>query len=227
MRTHFEDALGSIGLSNEQIEEASLEGLDEALNKVNHEIKYPESGGLMPANPEAQMCIGVPMLLERKSMILRRICELRPQKQLGDLEEVIFRTVGDPEARQALLASIESTKKEQKAQGQFLRLQAEHTFQERLRTMAFAQGLSERKSAMHRKWLERESVASIIGALLLLSLGIALIIAMFTHTIASQIVTSSFLLILGYFFGQSGTIERQAGSVKRGKSFKQNTNIDS
>ena len=81
--------------------------------------------------------------------------------------------------------------------------------------MRLAVELKERKSAIYRSWLERESVASIIGALLLLSLGTALIISMFTHTIAPEIVTSSFLLILGYFFGQAGSSKR-----KRGKSRK-------
>ncbi len=63
--------------------------------------------------------------------------------------------------------------------------------------------LQERRSEIYRRFLQRESVASIIGAFLLLALGVALIIGMFTETAPTEVVTNAFLLILGYFFGQA------------------------
>jgi uncharacterized membrane protein len=76
--------------------------------------------------------------------------------------------------------------------------------------------LKERKSAIYRSWLERESVASIVGAFLLLMLGISLVVAMFVGTAATEIVTSSFLLVLGYFFGQA--TDRQRSERVKSKS---------
>jgi len=75
--------------------------------------------------------------------------------------------------------------------------------------------LQERKSAIYRSFLERESVASVVGALLLLGLGAALIVAMFTHTVTTEVVTNSFLLVLGYFFGQATTRGFRGGGVDR------------
>ena len=48
----------------------------------------------------------------------------------------------------------------------------------RQRSRLFDIEIKERKSAMYRSWLERESVASIIGSLLLLAFGVALIVPM-------------------------------------------------
>jgi hypothetical protein len=52
-----------------------------------------------------------------------------------------------------------------------------------------------------RELLEKESVATIVGAYLLVLLSGVIVISMFTKTQLTEIVTSSFLLVLGYFFG--------------------------
>ena len=236
-RAYFEPQLESIGLSAEQIEGQTLEELEVSLANVNVAIQHPESFGSMSitfavnagklaalvAPPsEGHMSIGaLPVLLERKSMILRRIAVLRPQAQLSDLEKIVANTVEDPQERESLLKSIETSKEVAVVQARSLQLQAEQTDQERERSMRLQFELKERASALRRSWFERESVASIVGALLLVSLGAAVIISMFTHTPTSQIVTSSFLLILGYFFGQAGSTKRS-----RGKSSKQKSDVN-
>lgn len=48
----------------------------------------------------------------------------------------------------------------------------------------------------------RESVASVVGALLVLSFGIVLTVAMFKSIAVTSVIENSFLLVLGYFFGQ-------------------------
>jgi hypothetical protein len=63
--------------------------------------------------------------------------------------------------------------------------------------------LQERRTAIRQSWLARESIASIVGAILLLLLAGTLIVAMFTGTTVVDVIANSFLLILGYFFGQS------------------------
>jgi uncharacterized membrane protein len=238
-RAYFEPQLESIGLSVEQINSQTLEELEVSLTNVNAAIQHPESFGSLQlafppkagvkfwvveagGTPEGQISIGpLPVLLERKSMILRRIAILRPQEQLSDLKKIVNDTVEDPQARESLLKSIDVSEQEAGVQARSLQLQAEQTDQERERSMRFQVELKERTSALRRSWFERESVASIVGALLLVSLGAAVIISMFTHTPASQVVTSSFLLILGYFFGQAGSNKRG-----RGKSNKQKSSVD-
>ena len=61
------------------------------------------------------------------------------------------------------------------------------------------------RSEVWRSFLERESVATIVGAILLVTLTVTLVTAMFIGTAASDVVSSSFLLILGYFFGQTAS----------------------
>lgn len=60
-----------------------------------------------------------------------------------------------------------------------------------------------KKTDVFLKFLDRESVASIVGSLLLLIIGICLIVIMFRHEEPLKIIESAFLLILGYFFGHS------------------------
>lgn len=234
VRAYFEPQLEIIGLSVEQIEHQTLDELEVSLSNVNSAIEHPELFGSMSLSfavkggeltsiisspSEAQMSVGaLPLLLERKSMILRRIGILRPQAQLNDLEKIVAETVEDEGERESLLKSIGISKEEATAQAHSLQLQTEQTEQERERVMRLQVEVKERTSAMRRAWFERESVASIVGALLLISLGAAVIISMFTHTAASQIVTSSFLLILGYFFGQAGSNKQRRRKLKKSKS---------
>lgn len=53
------------------------------------------------------------------------------------------------------------------------------------------------------KILGKESIASILGAILLLVLTICILVNMFLDKEPIKIVETAFLLILGYFFGQS------------------------
>ena len=61
----------------------------------------------------------------------------------------------------------------------------------------------ERRFQAWRAFLERESIAAIVGAFLLVVLAGALIVAMFANVPIADIISNAFLLILGYFFGQS------------------------
>jgi hypothetical protein len=59
------------------------------------------------------------------------------------------------------------------------------------------------RARIWQRFFARESVATLIGALILLTLTICLIVAMFTGTEISTVLSNSFLIILGYFFGQT------------------------
>ncbi len=69
----------------------------------------------------------------------------------------------------------------------------------------------ERKSKIWLSFLQRESAASIIGGLVLLMLTLALIGGMIFGR-ESQILSNVFLVILGYFFGQSSVQNNKDGS---------------
>lgn len=63
--------------------------------------------------------------------------------------------------------------------------------------------LQARKTAIRQSWFARESVVSLVSGLLLLALAATMIVAMFSDTAVSQIISNAFLVILGYFFGQA------------------------
>ena len=63
--------------------------------------------------------------------------------------------------------------------------------------------LWERRSKVLRSFLERESAATIIGAILLIVITLAHIASLAFGLSIPETLNSAFLLILGYFFGQS------------------------
>ncbi|MFJ5231298.1 hypothetical protein ACIQBJ_15540 [Kitasatospora sp. NPDC088391] len=52
------------------------------------------------------------------------------------------------------------------------------------------------------RWFTRQTIAALVGALLLLGFGTVLTVTMFQGRTPSDIVSNAFLLILGFFFGQ-------------------------
>ena len=159
----------------------------------------------------------LPILLERKSFILRRIASLRKEQGLSDLREAVATTVQDPVEQGALVTKIEDMLRATLAESDKLEQSAARVDEARERSVRLQLEVAERKAAIRRSWLERESVASMIGAFLLLALGVALIVAMFIGTTPPEIVTSAFLLILGYFFGQT-TNRKEAAEAQSSAS---------
>ena len=76
-------------------------------------------------------------------------------------------------------------------------------FSEKEKEIRLEMEISERKAKLLLSFFEKESVATIIGAVLLIIMVIAQLVAMFTGIKSTDILNNSFLLILGYFFGQS------------------------
>jgi hypothetical protein len=67
----------------------------------------------------------------------------------------------------------------------------------------------ERRRKFYLTFLERESAATLVGAVILLAVTIAFVVYLFVSKDALQILGNGFLVILGYFFGQSSAAKRQ------------------
>ena len=63
--------------------------------------------------------------------------------------------------------------------------------------------LFERRSKVWFSLLERESAATILGGILLFIILITHVTAIFAKFSIPEILNNAFLIILGYFFGQS------------------------
>jgi hypothetical protein len=225
-RKMFEPMLVPLHLSKEQIESQSLEELEDSLRNIDHAIEHPEAMGAanlkiglkLPyfiSSSEQQIEIGIlPLLLERKRLILERLRVLKGNRKIATLRDLV-QSVPDEELKQQLDQEIHQLETE----GQRLREQSRQVEQAQLVVQTkestelakLQTELFERRSKVWQGFLERESVATIVGAFLLVVMALVLMVAMFYGTKSSEIVNNSFLVILGYFFGQAtnrATIEK-------------------
>jgi hypothetical protein len=232
-RDFFEPQLRRLGLADDQIGAQDLAQLEASLEKVNDAIANPDAFGklqiaftaqghvfIAQANTEHHLELGIlPLLLERKGQILDRIKVLRPVQQLSELREDVAAAVNDVEAREQLIETIDRRFEEQRASLEELDRQKGEveTAQAaaRERELQLQIQIRERRAAIYKSFLERESVAGVVGAVLMLGLALTLIIGMFVRLAAPAVIANAFLLILGYFFGQATTRDRgQQGSDK-------------
>ena len=101
---------------------------------------------------------------------------------MDDIKGAVASLVTDDELRGKLLDSIQQSEHKAVAQATILEQEAILVEEQRERFMRLEVELQERRSEIWLSFLQRVSVASITGAILLLGLGVALVVAMFTHT---------------------------------------------
>ncbi|NUW02349.1 hypothetical protein [Streptomyces sp. CAI 127] len=224
----YDPLLSLSGLTKQQIRGLDLPGLQEALVRVNDAIANPDQFPKIDLEARAGRVVGVladstvsatmgvlPLLLQRKRLILERISELRSQERIGGLRELIDR-LPDDEAKQALgerLDALEGAASEAEHQARdAANEQSKLQFQRERELALLKVQLSERRWKLRSAQLARESVTPMIGATLLVGLAVTLIVAMFAKVEVSALVSNSFLIVLGYFFGQS-TEARQGRSI--------------
>jgi len=229
-RKFFEPQLIALGLSREQIESQSLTELRKSLESLNDAIQHPESFGVVKismdvgipyiiqkAKSHAEMGI-LPFLLEGKKWIRERISLLEKQEEIVDLREKAKSTLDQDEKAvyenqigqlETTIKSLEESRAKNKeqledatraleeAQSEAKKQELEEK-RERLKLETW-----ERRTQIWQRFLERESVATIVGGILLVVVTFFLIIATIWDMRALDILSNAFLVILGYFFGQS------------------------
>lgn len=155
-------------------------------------------------------------LLYKKELLLKIIADLNNQEESQSIAGIkdAIEGVTDEDARSSLIARIEEFEKVASEKFQ-IKKQYIDVEQERLRMQIKLEAEERRaktKLEYLEKFLERESVATLIGSLLLLIITVVLLIGMFTGKIESKIIENGFLVLLGYFFGQ--TISRKEKKEK-------------
>lgn len=230
LRTTFEPQLIALGLSSEQIERQTREELEQSLERVNEAIQHPDSFGTLglsrssvagwyvaarASDANVQEVNILPLLLERKKLILERLKSLRIKEEILEAQNITKKTdtedfqedgkhriekrIADLKKQQDQLKENAEAQKEEelKAKVALVELQTEQTRAEIEMKKAKA------RSEIWQSFLVRESVATIVGGCLLLLITVTLLIAMFFRIPIPDIVNNSFLVILGYFFGQA------------------------
>lgn len=133
---------------------------------------------------------------ELRAAVEARRVSLRSEAGISNLRDLIKTVPEDirPELEKEL-DQLEETRKEAQKLSEDAYLRAEEA---RLSAEAF-----ERRSRVWLTFLERESVATVVGSLLLVILTLSIIFAMFAGVESTDIVNNGFLVLLGYFFGQT------------------------
>ena len=228
VRAVYLQILASQGIVKQDISGLSLEELEDTIDRLNAAIANPDqfprvklslSAGKLQAvvtDGGEQGQFGVlPTLLEQKGVILARIRELRGKEQIESLQDLIGQ-VSDPDVRVALkqqLTELERASGELRGQARELALAQASARDDQERSLRLLKvEVMERRWAVWQKFLARESIATLVGAILLIALTALMGIAMFTHVAPIEVLSNSFLMILGYFFGQASG-QRTSSSV--------------
>jgi len=123
----FEPKLRNLKLGIDQIQVQTIPDLEESLTKIDGAMRHPEQFGTLRIKmtadagvvivrtvAESQLKVGIlPILLERKAMILDRIKLLRPVDQLARLKSEILKTIKDEQARDAVFRILDAQEEKQ------------------------------------------------------------------------------------------------------------------
>jgi len=217
---YYEPQLKALGLGKEEIKHQTLQDLERSLQKVDEAIAKKESFGSvrLKASADGQIVVsstneGIetnigPTLLARKALIVERIRQLRTIEGVGTLRNLVEANVAEP-AKTKLIEKIETVEREASEWREKAREIDDAQKKEKMKIDAEllrmdAEGkLFERRAAVWQTLLGRESVASVVGSILLVVIATALLVAMFIGTQTTEIVGNAFLVLLGYFFGQT------------------------
>jgi hypothetical protein len=215
----FEPQLAALGLSVASIESHDLIQLRSSLDRVNELIANPGQLGTFRVTAAASMVViarteatfevgALPLLLQRKRLILDRVASLGGQAQASSLRDLVAE-VEDADVRARLLAEVDQLQDQAKEYVRETRQVEDAARLEEIRVQSrysearLEMERRERQAAIRQRFLERESVATIVGGFLLIVLTCTLIVAMFTATTVPEILSNGFFIILGYFFGQT------------------------
>ncbi|MFI5778121.1 hypothetical protein [Nocardia sp. NPDC051570] len=202
------------GFAIRDIETQSLPELKRSLRKLeDFLVGYPD-GLRFPSeyadDPYNSLTL-LRLLLHRESYITARIAELSQREQMDEFKDAIEQKVEDPSLRQELSGLLSEIEGRQEEVSREARSRAEVEINTEMRRVE----LQERKWNMRKSLLDREPAAVLIGAVLLGLITLTLIFATFTHTQMPDIFANAFLLILGYFFGQTTSSRERSSSREK------------
>ena len=210
--------LDELGLSNDKIASQNPTQLIAMLGTIDNLI---EKGVTPPQLGNVEFSLFKRIALSKKQLIMSRISLLTQEENIDKLKD-LAQKLPEKDDRAELEHTIEEMRNELRNSQTQLKQNADQIRQleeerlsgqnelTRIETLAKIElnkteknaEVKERRYRILKSFLERESVATIIGAILLFSLTIVLIVVAFRHTSLPEIINNAFLLILGYFFGR-------------------------
>lgn len=220
----FESKINNLGFSMEELKLLNQDELQKKLEKISELLSDPgklsmigertfdrdKDYSLPPDIDPNTIGFGFNAfsnLINRKKAILDLIKTISRNEKINSLEDLI-NNVSDTTLRKKIDKELKELEKQTDAIEEQERelSKEEKDFENSKKQLEISKTrleLLEKKSQIWLTILAKESVASIIGATLLIIISICLLIAMFFGIETTKIIESAFLLILGYFFGHA------------------------
>ena len=205
-----EQLLDQSSLSVDQIQSQTLPELKQSLERINHlieDLKKSLGAASFKSELVGQASIyTMPLLLERQKMVIDRIRQLESEEEITKIVTVVRSdTATDVEQEIENMKSINE---------KWVAISIEN---ERARNEALEAANKVTEDTLHRqekgaarrqwpempKFIENESVPTIISAFLIVVIVIFLLIFSLLHITSLQILNDAFLVILGFFFGHA------------------------
>jgi len=217
---YYEPQLEKLGLSTEQLSkqnihelEVSLKKLDEYIEKQDTfdkiKLKIRPDGEVTISQNDEGIEVGIGQtFLRKKKYIVDLIQELKSIEESTNLRSLIEDNVEEPK-RELIIKKIDAAEKEIQAwrnkskDVEREQNKAQDDIKIELAKLEAKGSYFEKRARVWQTLLARESVATVVGSILLLTITISLLIAMFTGTTPTDIVSNAYLVLLGYFFGQT------------------------
>ena len=208
-----EAGLDSSSLETQSVEElhASLDRLDAVIAEQRKKLALNKEAlaaeGTLKGRSDVQRKVNasrsaLKISLERREQVLELINGLTVGQEIDKLRNAVSGVddAGTKEKFHQLLGEFES--KTGEIDGE-LKETSRKIAEVKAAALAAEIDKYERKAKVWQNFLAKESVATYVGAAILLVMSLSVVAAMFAHVEINQVLSSAFLLILGYFFGQS------------------------
>ena len=205
----IDSRLRDLGLSKAQISLQTLKELNESVHRIDGFIAKPESFLKQKfwhtVSPETDFKLNIlPILLERRMFVLETYDELVDRMKNYDLRRLI-NGISDKNIKSSMekiLYDLQMKDSVLKKEYQKIEKSRRDLYSEQQKFSAMPEGSTERRNKKSKYFpSEVPVITAIMGTLLIL---IAFLIALtpFVNILVPDILNSTFLIILGFFFGQ-------------------------
>ena len=206
----IDSLLVDLGLGKDHISQQSIKELNKSLQRIDGCIVRPESFLKQKFKDTVNSVtnfklIILPILLERRLFVLESIDELVSRRKIYNLR-IVAKRISDISVK----SSIEKILDDLQIKNSFLK--KEYQKLEKLRLIIYSEQqkfssifeeLTERRDKTSNHFQSRDSMTTLMMGILLILITSIIAIAPFVNIQVPDILNGTFLIILGFFFGQT------------------------
>jgi len=206
----IDSRLKDLGLAKDQISQQNLKELNQSLHRIDSCIVRPGSF-LMQEFEDAINSVTdfklkiLPILLERRMFVLENIDDLVSSTKIFNLRNLAGR-ISDMSVKSSMDKSLDDLQKKNsilKKEYQKLEKLRLNIYSEQQKFHSISKELTERRDKTPKYFQSRESRTTLMMGILLILITSLIAIAPFVNIQVPDILNSAFLIILGFFFGQT------------------------